>query len=237
MSIFGLPQQVEGIGDVYPIKIKDQDEFNRYAYLLQITEKHFDEEIRKELSFFELVIAFMGEDEQLVINFMYLLKMTTKKDFVLSVTEKGEPIFVDDQGHYLSKENFNEYRDTVMKQNLVFEDRVFKDPRVKEWANKVLASRRKNSVDMDMEDKASVIHVMVGTPFEQIGEYTIYQFEEVFSRILKIEDYRKVIQFMCAGDDKSKLEPFMEKINLYKHPYDDVFKDKGQLNKLNDAIK
>lgn len=235
-DILGLPKEVDGLGKVYPIKVIDYEDFLYHSNFLRFTKKHFNKEIQ-ELPLFHLINLLAHEDEQIIHQFINMLKMITKKDFYSRITDDELPIYVSDDGSELNAENYDQFRRIVMRQNLIYEDRVFKSKTVKQWADKVLKARQENSVDMTMEDMISVVHVFTSAPFEQIANYTIYQLHHIFQRILKVEDYRKQIQFLCAsGDSKIKIDPFMEKIDLYKHPYDDVFVDKSKLSSLNNAI-
>lgn len=235
-NIFGQPQYVDGLGDVYPIRVSEYEEFVFFANLLRFTKKHFDPEMAEKFTLFELVTSLTLQDESILQSFLYMLKMTTKLDFEFINEDNENFKFVCGKA-VLCNDNYDQFRDVVMKQNLIYESKVFKSKAVKEWADKVLAARAKNSVDMTMEDMVSVIHVFTGNPYEKIAEYTIYQLQHTFQRIMKVEDYHKAIQYMCAGDTDTKPSPFMEKINLYKNPYDDVFKKKDKLSSLDQAMK
>ncbi|WP_226035610.1 hypothetical protein [Aquibacillus saliphilus] len=233
-NIFGKMQKVEGINNIHPIRLNQYEEFMECAQLLSLTEKHFEESAVEKHTLFELVVG-QGIKADVIHRFIHMLYLVTGELFELKIADM-EFTFIGGFDMYLDKTNFESFREVTMKQNLLYEDKVFKNPMVKQWADKVLEARSRNSVDMSLEDIVSVVHVFTGISYDDISAYTIYQLKHTFQRILKVEDYNRDIQFMCAGDDKTKPKPFMEKIELYQNPYDDVFVDKNKLNNLNKAI-
>ncbi|MCA1021646.1 hypothetical protein [Halobacillus litoralis] len=234
-DILGQPKKVFNIGDIYPVKIKDYEDFVIHSTFLRFSKKHFTNDTTG-FTLFELVTALTLQDDSISQSFLNMLNTVTHKEFHYHKEPEKAAKFVSEDGSELNNENFDFFREIVMKQNLIYEEKVYKNATVKKWADKVLAARAKNSVNMTMEDMISVVKVFGNESYEDIAEYTIYQLEHTFQRILKIEDYRRTIQFMCAGDDKSKLNPFVEKIDLYKNPYDDIFKSKDKLSTLDKAI-
>lgn len=234
-NILGLPHTVAGVGKVYPVKILDYDNFMQGVSLLRLTKKHFDPKFREDHSLFSLSVA-QSYRSNWIAPFLVSLQTLTKNWFELKIVD-NDYMFVGGNGSYIDSTNYEEFRDVVFKQNLLFADRAFDDPRVKAWADKVLEARKKNAVDMSIEDKVSVVHFFTGIPFSEIAEYTVYQLDHQFQRCVMVEDYKRDIQLIAAGSDKVALKPYMEKIDLNKDPYDDVFVDKNsKLKRLNSAF-
>lgn len=148
--------------------------------------------------------------------------------------------FINAHNQIVNSINYELIRDTILNQNILFEPKIYKNPAVAKWATKVLEARGKNAPKITLEDKISTVSVMSGKHYWDLAEYTIYQLNYDFNRILKIKDYES--QSLVLGNpyvdmSKVKINHFAESINLYENPYDTAFKDKGKLNKLNMAIQ
>jgi hypothetical protein len=86
-----------------------------------------------------------------------------------------------------------------------------------------------------MEEMLSTVSVFTGKHYWDLKDYTIYQLRSDFNRICKIEEYRTqsmVFANPYADLSKFKMDHFAEKIDMYKNPYDDVFKDKSTMKKI-----
>lgn len=230
-NILGQPKHIEGVGYVYPVKLSDYGDFMEVARLITVTKERFPPELRDEYSLFELVTSLsLHADES--VSLLKLVKMVTDKEFKVI---DGESVSLNaEDGSSIDNSNFEEFRKVVMDQNLLYEEKVFKNPMVKKWADKVLETRQRDAIDMSMEDIISVVHVGTGVPYDTILNYTIYQLRHTFQRVVKIKDWERSIKLLCAGAEGIKEEPYTEKIEMAKNPYDDVFKskDKDKLSKV-----
>ncbi len=235
--IFRRPEHVEGLGEIHPIKLKDYDEFVQYATVLQVSKKTMKLDEDDSVSNFDLLLGCIAQDESILYFVTGLLNLVTGKHFHFS-TEENRVVFTDtDYSVKLSYDNYDAFRDTVMKQNLIFEKKVYKNPAVQKWADKVMEARSKNSIKVTTEDMITTVHAITGTSFEVIENYTIYQLKAVFERVSKVKDYDTSIQARLAGNDKTDVQPYMAELNMFKNPYDDLFVDKGKkLSKFNQAF-
>jgi hypothetical protein len=229
--IFGEPDFLEGIGNVYPVKLKNYDEFVECSTHLYYSKDHFGEEF-KDFSLLELLI-FGLRDEKIVQDFEKLFSLVLKKDIAFFTTDydfgfKGEKSLI-------NKDNYDHLRNTIMKQNLMFEQKVYKNKVVQKWADKVIQARAKNSIKIEFEDKISTVSVATGKHYWDLAEYTIYQLETDFKRVIKLKQHEQGIILSTVSSDVS-IEHFAENLDLYKSPYDDLFKD-NKNNKLDKALK
>lgn len=230
-NILGKPQYIEGIGLIYPVKIKDYDQFLDYVHVLYPSKAHFNE---LNYPLLDLVLHGLGEQNAIPI-FEKLFSLVFKKE-VSFLSDGGRYGFLIDENHAITNINYDKVREIIMKQNIVHEQKVYKDPLVQKWAMKAMEARAKNAIKMSLEDMLTTVSVFKGVSYDVLAEQTYYQLYSDFQRISKIKSYDSTILFKCAGAKDISLEYFAEDLELYKSPYEDLFKSKDKLNKLNSSI-
>jgi len=230
--IFAQPEYIEGIGEIYPIKLKDYDEFSKVSQPLYISKNHFETTEYPLLALIFMGVQYLGINiEQLKENFITLFSLVTHKEVKFISEEKYEGFLVD-KSKFISSHNYDKLREVIMKQNLMFEQKVFKNKLVQDWANKVIEAKSKNSTKISMEDIITTVSVYKGISYEQILEYTIYQIYADFYRIRKIKQYDTDTLFATVSSEKMSIVDFAEDINIFKSPYDDLFVSSEKLNKF-----
>lgn len=235
--ILGSSEYIKGVGDIHPIKLKNYDTFMNVAGVLQISEQALPEELKDEgLTLFDFVMIHAMQNQDLLMNMKKLLSLVAKKEFEFVSNDKQVGLISDDGESILVSANYNDFRKLVMKQNLIYEKKIYKDKLVQEWADRVLEARRKSSIKMSIEDMITTVHAYTGISFNELSEYTLYQLNSVFNRITKIKNYDVGISMKCAGAEKVQIEHFAEELNLFKNPYEDVFKDSSKNSNLNKAL-
>lgn len=233
--IFGFPEYVEDIGNVYPIRMKDYDEFMSVAGLLQINDKRIPRDIDelKEISLFEYLILQCEHFQEVKDNFIKLFSLVLRENVQY---DNNYFVFYTDNG-VIHKDNYEILRKTIMKQNLIFEPRIFKNPLVQKWAESVIKARQKNAIKMTVEDMITTVHIYAGISYNEILEYTIYQLNASFNRINKFKDFDIKVTFQAAGAEKIKLNHYAEEVNMFKNPYDDLFKKQNEFKNINTVFK
>lgn len=237
-NIFGEPSYVEGVGEIYPIKLKDYDKFVECSNVLYIGYQHldviFENNSDLDIKLFDVLFIVFGED---VINDLEtLFSLVTQKEVIFFSTDRVIGFEVD-ENHVINRDNYDSVREVIMHQNLLYEPKVFKNKAVQQWAEKVIKTRSKNSVEITIEDMLSTVSVFSGKHYWDLKEYTLYQLKSDFERINKLKNYDTDIAFKCAGAQELKIKHFAEKIDLYKNPYDELFKPREQLGKLNTVLQ
>ncbi|MGM9986060.1 MAG: hypothetical protein ACI35O_02420 [Bacillaceae bacterium] len=241
--IFRKPDYIDGIGYIYPVQLKDYDDFMAHTNIICLSYEHFDiEEIKKhthmdDIKLLDLIIIASLQDGgslgiyNLTKVFRIILQADVRFDQVTNTfyCENGK----------ITRDNYDRFRDVVMSQNLLFTPKVYKNKKLQEWAEKAIKARAKSSVSSTIEDQISTVSVLAGKDYDTIKNWSIYQLSMEFNRVIKIEAYRTSIKQLLAGAQDVKPEHFIEIINLFKNPYDDLFKDKnkGKLKDLNSAIQ
>lgn len=236
-NIFQKPKELKDLGFVYPVTLNNWDEFEQNAQAIMVSRNHF--QLNENQYLLDAIV--LGIREDYVINalcniFNIVLK---SEEFTLKI-EEDSYYFSNENGQIINSENYEKLREIVLHQNILFEPKIYKNPALQKWAEKVLEARGKNSPNVTIEDMLSTISVIAGKHYWDLEKYTIYQLKYDFNRICKIKNYEsQSLMFANPYADLSnfKLEHFAENIDMYENPYNDVFKDKSKLIKLDGAIK
>ncbi|MGG3920363.1 hypothetical protein ABEV41_00185 [Geobacillus thermodenitrificans] len=235
--ILGKSQLVEGVGYIYPIRLKDWDEFVANANVLLITKKHFHTD--EDIPLLDLLV-FGLQSEEVIGNLEIVFKLALRVEQVSFVYDDERYGFIANEDSIIHSQNYEEVRRIIMEQNLLFEPKVYKDPLMQKWAEKVLEARRKNAPNITLEDKISTVAALTGKHYWDLENYTIYQLEMEFARLCAIKSYESQ-SHLYARDYTNpadvKLDHFAEKIDMFKNPYDDLFKSKDKFKNINKAIK
>jgi len=236
--LFAQPDYIEGIGNIYPIKLKDYDKFQECSNILYISKNHFTEIDTPLLALIILSVEHLGyKSDDLILIFEKLFSLVLRKTVLLH--SNNENIWFQVENKSETKDNtiinffnYDELRSTIMKQNLIFEQKIYKNKLVQEWANKVLESRSKNSAKISIEDIITTVSIYKSKNYDELMEYTIYQLYADFYRIRKMKKYDTDTLFATVAE-KITIEDFAEEINMFKSPYEDLFVDSSKLNKFN----
>lgn len=234
--IFGQPDYLEGVGYIYPIKLKHYDEFQQCCYVLYISKKMFKP---TQIPLLELIFysakSFQLSANQLISTYEKLFSLVLREEVCFD--SYGDVLaFESESGGVINSQNYDLVRSIIMKQNLMFEKKIYKDPKVQEWAEKALEARLKQNTKVTIEDMITTVSVFKGVSYEELMEYTIYQLHADFQRIRKIKEYDTRVIFRSV-DSNVKIDDYAEEINLFRNPYEDVFVHESKLKKLNMAIR
>ncbi len=232
--ILGQPEFIDDVGYIYPVKVKDYDKFMSCVNALLISKDNFIIEDKNKYLLLDLII-FSLRDENIIKNMEKLFSLVLQKEvsFIFMENKYG---FVIEENKIIDRNNYEQVKKIIMKQNLLFEPKIFKDKLVQQWAEKVLEARRRNSIKCDIEDMISTVSVVTGKSYEQIAEQTLYQLYADFKRIMKLKDYDTSISFKCAGAEKVSINHFAETINMFENPYDSLFVKKDKLKNIDKVI-
>jgi hypothetical protein len=234
--ILGEPEYIDGVGDLFPVKLKEYDRFIRCSAPLLYSKAHFGEDVQS-YSLLELLVLGL-KDETLISSLELTFGMVLKKEIAFHVDRvSGSFSFLSEDGASIDLHNYDRIRSVIMRMNLLFEPRVYKNKLVQEWAIKAMQARAKNGIKLELEDMLSTISVYTGKHYWDLAEYTIYQLRHDFNRIGKLKEYETNIAFKCAGADIGGMDYFAESIDLFRNPYDDLFKSGKKLSKLDNSMK
>lgn len=241
-DIFSKPILIEGIGHIFPIQMKHYDEFMDMANLITISINHFDvkEEYKNEVKLLDLLILHLSQFENRYEKFEEMSKLFSivlrkkvnyffnEEEFIFYLYSENDKNELDS---IITRDNYDEVRHVIMKQNLLFEPKVFKSKIKQEWAEMVLKARAKNSIDMGIEDMITTIAAVSGKHYWDLDNYTIYQIKAEFARIGKLKSFDTNLALIGHSDKISNMH-FAEKTDIHENPYDTIFVENKTINKL-----
>lgn len=236
--IFGKPTYIDSVGNIYPVRMKDWDKFEENVRPLLLTKKHF--QIEENIPLLDLIVSLGFQEYTVINNLESIFKIVLRTENVVFVFDEQRYAFIINEKSVIHNRNYDEVRKVIMEQNLLFEPKVYKSKMMQEWAEKVLEARKKNAPNITLEEKINTIAAFNGKHYWDLEEYTIYQIEAEFARISAIKHYDTTSHLFArdyVNPADIKLDHFAEKIDLFKNPYDDLFKSKDKLKNINKVLK
>ena len=245
-NIFNRSKFIDGIGHIHPIQMKHYDTFMNMANILTISYNHFDvkDEYKNEVKLLDLLVYQFAQLPNKYETFEMMCKLLSiilrkkvryyfeEEPFLFYFYSENKKKELDS---IITRDNYDELRLVIMEQNLLFEPKVYKNKVKQEWAEMVLKSRAKNSVDMDIEDMITTIAVISGKNYWDLEKYTIYQIKSEFARINKLMSFKTNLALIGHTDKISNLH-FAEKTDIHVNPYDTIFKENKTVNKLGESM-
>ncbi|WP_413381240.1 hypothetical protein [Alkalihalobacillus sp. 1P02AB] len=241
----GEPTYLKSIGNVYPIRVRDYDEFMKLVSILTLNYNHFDVDHMKktveneDLKLLDLlgVISISDPKSNVIDNLIRLFKLVMRIDDVKLISSQPSYQLAFKVGsNVIHSKNYDALRELIMQQNLIFEPPVFKSKIKQEWAEMVLRARAKNGIDMDIEEFLTTIQVASGKHPSELLDYTVYQIRSEFARVNKIKSYEANLAMIGHAKEISKLH-FAEKTNISSNPYDGLFVSGDKLSNIKESIK
>ena len=261
-NYFMKPQPLDGVGDIYPIKIAEYSIFKEYAskyllagrkWLANICKYPKDEYI---LDFFVKnalmmeVIEVSGNEFEEGSNITEVLKsdellkykisemeemfsMTLKKAVKFELLSVIDDAVIDyrfqigEGDKYITKFNFENYREVVMEQNLLFEPLTSPSERGNEAIQNAIKVLSKNGVTQDLISVCSTVSTYKGVSDEELQEYTYYRLMCDFETINRINNNIIYAMFMAQGSKDAEITYLGEVINVSKNPYEGLLKRNG----------
>jgi hypothetical protein len=236
--ILKKPKFIEGVGTIHPIKIKDWDEFESHVEVLLYSKSHFTN--ADDYHLLDLLILELGMNNDRILDSLEkIFAMCLQVDSIEITHDTKSYYFPTGESTFINSHNFDVVRETIMRQNILFEPKVYKNPAMQKWAKKVLDTRSKNSPNVTLEDMLSTVSVVAGKHYWDLENYTIYQLKYDFQRICHIKEYEMKSALMSnpnIDSSKMKIEHFAENINMFVNPWDGIFKEKSSFKNINSAV-
>jgi hypothetical protein len=232
-NIFNKPITIDLVGNVHPIQIKDWEDFESYLQILMVSKNHIPINGDEDIPLLRrILIAYAQESDDTILDVLCsLFNLITKSKEFKFVDERSTYYFINENEQIINDDNYEEFRNIVLKQNIIIEPKVYKSKMMQEWAEKVLEARSKDAANITMEDMVTTVAVVSGKHYWDLEKYSIYQLKSEFQRINKIKVYdTQSIMFANPYASDIKLDHFAEYLDMYEDPYKDVFKSKDNMN-------
>jgi hypothetical protein len=247
------PCIIEGV-KLYPVKLKDFKEFEKYSKYICYSHEHLGI-TDYEISLLPCVImsAMIGykdgkqpnvlENEQDRQLYLYVVNEIAKM-FSIVCREKMEyyPQLAEDgvnteicfsnlgKTMIIRPVDFDDIRTILLKQNVMFEPKIYESEMQRKWAEKVKKARSKKS-NSEIGEVINLVSCEKGVPYHDLDEYNVLQLYADYFRLINTKEAEAVTLFRTVATDGSKLPNihFSDAIinKLYKNPDDDLFIDSG----------
>lgn len=241
---------IEGDLHIYPIRLYELKAFNQYTQYIVLSKKHYG--IGRKDSFLNTIISYKIKDicpnfEELDNESKFSVFGTITKDICgLFSMVSHEPItytYDENKGHCFGNEensymitdkNFNHIRKIILRQNLLLEPKIYEDELVKEWEEKAMKARNKNS-SLNFCEMKNIVRCGLGISYEEVDQLNICQFKFDFYRLCNNRDALALdILRTTYGIDTKKLPDIKYTDSvlslLLKDPSEELWKEQSSTN-------
>lgn len=225
------PEEVAGIGYIYPISVLEWEQFSLLAQrFLMIGYDHikYRLQLKEEIKLMDFLIALClnSEDEAVRIknleDFKTLIEMTVRKSvrFMYDKVSKEWFFFLDEEGdeHQINRHNFDDYRKIVMRQNLLFEPLVAPNPMAQQVIDDAIMRMNKKGSPVDLESMIALVSVVRGLTPDLLAGYSYYQLRADFEVAQRIENNRIIHLYRCQGGKGNDIE-LVAPLSINENPY------------------
>ena len=255
-DIYGEPEFISGLGNVYPVNNLQFEIFSLYSFLLKFSKSHTDKCNIEKINTFDAVlfgrIKEFGEMENIkktfkkmsdmeeikfkIDCFKEMLKIVLKTNKVDFISNKKESFFcIGEKGdRYLGSFNYDVFRKVVMRQNIIIEEKIYKDKMLEKLIHLRRKKDRKNAPNISLESMVNSISVLTGKSYDDLKKYSYYQIVMDFQRISKEKEQE--FNILKQQEGSISLVGFAEDIDLYINKDESYKKKLSELKGIKDAI-
>lgn len=226
-DIFNLPRIVKGVGEVYPVLLKDYMNFMQVAWILKYNKKHTYTE-DEEISTLEAILFkdfSCSELKDINGNDAVKYKAYCIKCLIEIVCKDIVEVNFQDKCFYIGKTkekcvnefNYDVFRKIVMEQNLIQEEKFYKSKLVAKKMADAREVRSRKQGNIQFEDIISTIKNFSGVSYKEIYKQSYYQTITDFSRIRNIKEHDLTVLFASQfGTKQVKIVDFSCNLELMK---------------------
>lgn len=217
--LFNEPCEVEGLGKIYPISVKDYKKFKRLSFYLTLSREYLG--ISNDIGLLYAIIIGIAKSKckdtkgfkdlekavmQTLNEVAELFSVITKKEITFNMTQDDFVFNSADNTVIINSKNFEILRKIVLRMCLLNEPKVFKNKEVEKWYYKGLKAAQRGKKEIDIDDIASIVIQDMKYTFEYVYNLNIFQLYVLYARINNSVGYETISKFRCVGEVKSKLE-------------------------------
>ncbi len=233
-NVFGKPYVFKNKLKLYPIKlIKTPDFYDVVRCLLINKNREQNVEVIK-MSYLKFLFELGKQDHNVFRMLDKLLRMVLHKEVGFKVDEKGKILlFADDV--VITEKDFDEIKNIILKQNCIKLDEEILDPELEKKIQEAKEfMNRRNGKMAELEQKIIAYHCETGRPYEEIANYTIYQFNKGIERLnwIKEADAINTAKYSGFVDFGNANTPSWLSHIEDKDPNEDVLMEKESFDKM-----
>ena len=161
-------------------------------------------------------------------EFCELIELSVRKKVIYNPQLKSFEIYSDDNEleSVINKLNFNEFREIVMNQNLLYEPIIAPTKQAQKYIDAKLSNT--NGVESDLE--AIVAFVCTNSMSMDISNYTYYRMMADFYSLMKQLSRSDMICYRAGGMTQKNGKPLdipniIDKLGINNNPYENIFKE------------
>lgn len=235
--VINKPLEVDNLGTIYPILVKDYKKYASISFYLTYSKKHFN--IPKEepllFSLISIMASFESQTkhidfekgfENTILNLCNLFSIIFRKQINLSgsMGNKQCEFSSEDKTVVINNSNFELLRKIVQKMTLLQEPKIYEREIDRKWHEKAVKAKTKNNKNIDFGEIMLIVSQNMKWTLDYIyNELNIFQLYCYYSRICHIYDFETTRLFATVSS-KIKITPSIDNIfnDLYKDPYADL---------------
>ena len=237
-----LPEEIEGIGSVYPVSIVEWEEFSKLAqrfllYSYDMIKYKF--KIEQEIPMLDFLFATILQSEteegrikgieELQQLFSIVLKEKVKAYYD---TQSNEWILVvgENKGE-INRLNFDSLKSVFLRQNLLFEPLIANNDVAQQIIDDAIKRMSRQGEEVDLESMIASISVIKGISPQDFQNYSYYQLRADYEISQRIENNRIIHLYRSQG---GKAEPIglITPLSIHENPYSfDKLFSKVDMNK------
>lgn len=247
-DFLGEPDELLGVGLIYPVKIKDYALFNKLSVLFLEKGLKYIRDIFKEPKstyLLDFLVRMCILDDDLDISYLEkLFSITLNKKVVFKIeryitenryeTEDDLRKALDKSEYYfeietskkkqkisnrINKYNFEDYKSIISRQNLVFEIPSSPSKKGQKMFDEKLESMSSGGISSDIESMICAIVTYKGMKIDDIKDYTIYQLKTEFEMITRQFIFMGQSNMFAQG--RKEVVHLSEKMMITESPYKD----------------
>jgi hypothetical protein len=204
-DIFGYPQSYKEL-ELYPIKVKDKKIADLFYHLMTYPKNYIADKRVIHMSYLKFAIVFSEDQRKASADIETLMKHITRKDSVivqvmeLDADKPNEPenirfrIMIDENIE-ISEEYFEDIREIILEQNGSSIEYV--NQYHPEMEAKLMDLYKSNNITF--EDQIFTLSTFMKKNVEEIGEYTLYQLQDIFDRMIVLKQFDLYQPLIVSG--------------------------------------
>lgn len=227
-----LPEQIERAGAVYPIPIIHWEEFSRIARHFLFYSYDFLKyrcKLESDIKLFDFLFALILQNEEeevrvkLLSDFQKMIGLTFRRatrsmfnpntgEWVFQILEGEEVIGT------LDRDNFDDYKTAVMRQNLLFEPLIVESEITQQIIDDAIERMSRKGTPPDLEAMIIAVSVAKGMRPSDFQSYTYYQLRADYeiSQRKELNGYIHLYRSQGAKTDPIDL---LSKLEIHENPY------------------
>ncbi len=207
--ILGMPIKTK-IGDCHFLKVKDYPNYSIDLNIVSMTKLHFVHAYRKN-----------DEDEKVLQHLESLSLLSIIVNYLPDVFKSYERVFAhffkdEDAIHNISsEEEFEEYRQLILKLSCIKEEKINPNPEIQEFIDKSKKVKAQQNSGITFSTIVTSVSALGGKDYENIREMTLFQLYMEFYRIAQKVNYETSVLFATVAE-KVEIEDWAKKISLFE---------------------